>query len=130
MFQWERHKLLKCFISCGINSKIKKMNVTQSLFCFLCSLYQKNEKKRTILTSFFSMYIFTLFFIVKIPQIASGHSGDIDGYSFEDDWSKKCSYMQILDYLGKLNERGTKDLSKESFFRDNFFLPFKVHTKN
>ena len=62
----------------------------------------------------------------KIPNIAFGHSGDIEGYNFTSDYATKCSYLHVLDSLGKLNEKGFEDFSLKNFYGKKFFLPFSL----
>ena len=61
---------------------------------------------------------------VRIPSIALGHSGDIEGYNFSNDWYKKCSYYHALTTMGKINDRGTHDYSQQTFMDKKFMLPF------
>jgi hypothetical protein len=63
---------------------------------------------------------------VKTPSLAFGHSGSPEGYYFNSDWARKCSYLHILDSLGKLNEFGSADLSKKAYYRDKFFMIFRT----
>ena len=62
----------------------------------------------------------------RIPSIAFGHSGDVEGYAFHDDYATKCSYLHVLDTLAKLTESGTEDFSLETFKTKKFFLPFNL----
>ena len=43
----------------------------------------------------------------RLPNLAFGHSGDVEGYSFQTEFAKKCSYLHVLDLLAKLTEQGT-----------------------
>jgi hypothetical protein len=53
-------------------------------------------------------------------------SGDIDGYNFQDSWSKLASWTVAMDTLGKLGPAGTEQLCFKRYYHDRFFLPFKV----
>lgn len=62
----------------------------------------------------------------RLPNLAFGHSGDVEGYSFKTEFAKKCSYLHVLDILAKLTERGSEDFSMKSFYNKKFMLPFKL----
>ena len=61
-----------------------------------------------------------------MPNLAFGHSGDVEGYSFKTEFAKKCSYLHVLDTLSKLTEAGSEDFSMDNFYEKKFFLPFKL----
>ena len=62
----------------------------------------------------------------RLPNLAFGHSGDVEGYSFHNSFAKKASYLHVLDTLSKLTEAGSEDFTLENFLEKKFFLPFKL----
>ena len=63
--------------------------------------------------------------LFQIPSIPCGKTGlDSEGYQFDTEQQKLCSFFVAMEFLGKINENGC-DLNMETFYNSSFFLPFK-----
>ena len=63
---------------------------------------------------------------VRIPCLPLGNSGDLEGYDFSSEWSTKLSYIHAITTLGKLTDRGSGEISQNTFLEKKFILPFQL----
>ena len=68
---------------------------------------------------------------MKIPSLAySNNGGQLEGYDFSTDASKKASYFYVLHQFGKFNKDGSGSLPYDLWLKDKFLLPFCLSANN
>ena len=109
--QFKMHNLERAFLSCSVQTRIPSIPYGHSGKHGLSNYF--------IMHKMASTHCNTHKLLITLP-------GDVEGFSFADDYATKCSYLHVLDTMGKLTEHGTEDFSLESFKTKKFILPFKL----